>query len=136
MPGLGSWHPGPPLYPKTPKSRRACPPPLSPLSTQSASHSPCPPREQGFPISDSTSPSPWGSSTSKSGHVPYPFCRARALLEPHPLWFRTPPASFWLCLCLKRYPLTLEESWVGALDFEDPLSTQTQKYAYGLQTVS
>ena len=94
-------HPGPPLYPKPPKSRRACPPPLSPLSTQSASHSPCPPREQGFPTSDSTSPSHWGSSTSKSGHVPYPFCRARALLEPHPLWFRTPPASFWLCLCLK-----------------------------------
>jgi len=31
---------------------------------------------------------------------------------------------------------SLEEGWVGALDCEDPLSTQTQKYAYGLQTVS
>ena len=45
-------------------------------------------------------------------------------------------ASFWLGLCLKLYPLTLEEGWAGALDCEDPLSTQTQKYAYGLQTVS
>ena len=36
-----------------------------------------------------TSPSPWRRFASKSGHVPYSFCRAHALLELHRPWFRT-----------------------------------------------
>ena len=79
--------PGTASLPKTPKSRRPCPPPLPPLSTQSSSHSPHPPQEQGFPTSDSTSPSPWRSSDTKSGHVPYPFCRTCTLPDLHLPWF-------------------------------------------------
>ena len=81
--------PAHPSISKPPKSRRPCPPPLPPLSTQSSAHSPRPPWEQGFSTSDSTSPSPWRSSASKFGHVPYPFCRACALHELHLPWFWT-----------------------------------------------
>ena len=42
--GLGSWH--------------QVPPPLPPLSTQSSSHSPRPPWEQGFPTSDTPESTP------------------------------------------------------------------------------
>ena len=89
MPGLQVPTPGPSSLPKAPKSRMPCLPPLPPLSTQSSSHSPHPPQEQGVSNSDSTSPSPWRCSASKSSHVSYPFCRAHVLLELHLLWFQT-----------------------------------------------
>ena len=101
MPGLQVPAPAPSSLPKSPKSWRPCSPLLPALSAQTSSLTSSTPGAGGL---HSTSPTPWRSSASKSGHVPYPLCRARALLEVHPLWFLTQGQFLFLPLSLMISP--------------------------------